>query len=348
VDDRRRPSLFCDHTSGTTGTPLQIWSSGSALREWYALFEARTRKWFGLSRMDRWAILGGQLVVPYSRQKPPLWVWNAGMRQLYMSSYHLSPDLIRHYIGAMHRYRVRYLLGYSSALYELARGVLKQNLERSRLDVVITNAEPLLAHQREAIAAAFGCEVKETYGMAEMVAAASECEHGKLHEWPDAGLIERPIDDGESIKFVCTGLINDAMPLIRYEVGDTGRFSQNTCSCGRTLPVVSEIEGRNDDLLVTIDGRRIGRLDPVFKSDLPIHEAQIIQKAFKQLVVKLVPDGEFSRRTGELIAARLRERMGEVNVDFEIVKRIPRTANGKLRTVICEVQSDAEVLEKSI
>ena len=348
ADDRHKKSLFCDHTSGTTGTPLRIWSSADVLRDWYALFEARTRVWFGLSRKDRWGILGGQLIVPFSRQKPPFWVWNAGMQQLYMSSYHLSSELVLHYANAMRHYRVRYLLGYSSALYELAHGLLRQKLERPKLDIVITNAEPLFAHQRDVIANAFNCEVKETYGMAEMVAAASECEHGKLHEWPDAGFIERPTVGIESLKFVCTGLLNDVMPLIRYEVGDTGSFSANTCPCGRNLPVVNEIEGRSDDLLVTVDGRRIGRLDPIFKSDLPIHEAQIIQKTLKTIIVKLVPDGEFNRRTSELIADRLRERMGEVTINFEIVEKIPRTSNGKLRAVICEMPSDAEELQRSV
>jgi phenylacetate-coenzyme A ligase PaaK-like adenylate-forming protein len=77
--------------------------------------EARCRRWYGVSKNDRWAIFGGQLVTPVQQKKPPFWIWNAGMKQLYMSSYHLAPDSTAHYLDALLKYRVRYILGYPSA-----------------------------------------------------------------------------------------------------------------------------------------------------------------------------------------------------------------------------------------
>src|SRR5207247_6847500 len=90
----------------------------------------------------------------------------------------------------MYFYRVKYVLGYASALDALAREAVAAGRTDVRLAVAIANAEPLLEHQREAISAAFGCPVRETYGMAETVAAASECEFGVLHQWPEVGWIE--------------------------------------------------------------------------------------------------------------------------------------------------------------
>src|SRR5439155_9001358 len=120
-----------------------------------------------VSRNDRWAILGGQLIVPIERRTPPFWVWNAGLKQLYLSSYHLAPDLIAAYLDALVRFRVTYVLGYSSALHALARGALALGRRDVALKVVVTNAEPLFDFERRAIAEAFGCPVRETYGMAE-------------------------------------------------------------------------------------------------------------------------------------------------------------------------------------
>ena len=93
------------------------------MRAWYALFEARWRGWYGVSRRDRWAILGGQLVAPVSATRPPFWVWNAALSQLYMSSYHLAPELIPAYLDELARRRITYLWGYSSALHALAKSV---------------------------------------------------------------------------------------------------------------------------------------------------------------------------------------------------------------------------------
>ena len=286
ADDCDVRQMFHEHTSGTSGKSLDLWWSQSTVRAWYALFEARWRRWYGVSRQDCWANLGGQLVIPVTQRRPPFWVWNAGLNQLYMSSYHLSPELIPHYLTALGRYRVTYLYGYSSSLYSLAQEAIRLKRQDLQLKVAITNAEPLFDYQREAIAEAFQCPVYETYGMSEIVAAASECQSGQLHLWPEVGMVEVSDDDYADGKdrigeLTCTGLLNSDMPLIRYRVGDRGALSarNDACACGRTLPMLSSIDGRRDDVLYTLDGRSVGRLDPVFKGRLPIREAQIIQEA---------------------------------------------------------------------
>ena len=96
ADDCNPKRMFHDHTSGTTGTSLSLYLTKETVRNWYALFEARSRRWYGMTRHDRWAILGGQMVTPVHQKRPPFWVWNSGLNQLYMSSYHLSVKTFRH------------------------------------------------------------------------------------------------------------------------------------------------------------------------------------------------------------------------------------------------------------
>jgi phenylacetate-CoA ligase len=340
--DPRR--MIREHTSGTTGTPLRLWFCREAVWEFYALFEARWRRWYEVSYRDRWAILGGQLVTPAHQRRPPFWVWNAGLNQLYLSVYHLTPHQIPHTLEALRRYRVRYLWGYPSALWALAQEARRLNWRGPELEVVITNAEPLFDFQREAIAAAFRCPVRETYGMSEVVAGASECASGRLHLWPEVGCVEvfageEPAPRGSTGDLVCTGLLNADMPLIRYRVGDRGRLpaSASACGCGRALPLLEAVEGRSDDELFTADGRRIGRLDPVFKADLPVREAQIIQESLDRVRVRVVPAPEFTPKAGKAIARHLRARMGDVAIVLEPVAAIPRGANGKVRAVICRI-----------
>ncbi len=335
--------MFHEHTSGTTGKSLDLWWSLTTVRSWYALFEARCRLWYGVSRRDRWAILGGQLVTPVHQHKAPFWVWNCALNQLYCSAYHLAPTFIPAYLDALVRYRVRYLWGYTSALYELAQAALELEDRRLNIGVVITNAEPIFDYQRAAIEQAFACPVRETYGLTEIVAAASECECGNMHLWPEAGWIEifdghRPVSDARSGELVCTGLLNADMPLIRYRTGDCGALvGIKQCSCGRTLPVVRAIEGRIDDLLYAADGRRIGRLDPVFKSGLPVREAQIVQETLGQLRVRFVPAPEYTSEAGRSMVERLQAHVGKMQIVLEQVERVPRTSNGKFRAVVCNL-----------
>jgi phenylacetate-CoA ligase len=347
ADDVDRRRLHQEQTSGTTGKPLRVWHSRQTSRDWFALFEARVRRWNGISRSDRWAMLGGQLVVPVSRRKPPFWVWNAAMKQLYMSSYHLSPSLIEAYLEAMRRYAVTYMLGYASSMTTIAWEALERGIPALPLRVAISNAEPLSNLQRRTISSAFDCPVRDTYGMAEMACGASECAVGSLHIWPEAGVLEVLRDDtdegvpaGQPGRLVSTGLLNADMPLVRYDLGDRGVLANPAvaCACGRLLPCLETIEGRSDDVLVTPDGRRVGRLDPVFKGDLPIREAQIVQEALDQVRVRVVPARGFGASHVGQLRRRLQERLGEsVEVTIESVEEIPRGPGGKFRAVVSRI-----------
>jgi phenylacetate-CoA ligase len=343
ADDCDVRRMFHEHTSGTTGTPVSIWFSRATVRRWYALFEARWRRWNGVSRHDPWAIMGGQLVAPVGATRPPFWVWNAPLHQLYLSSYHLAPRNIGAYADALRRSGVRYALGYASSLAALAGVAEQHGVALPQLRVVLSNAEPFYAHQREAVSRAFGAPARDTYGMTEIACAASECDRGTLHLWPEVGVVE-VLEDGTGEaapagcggRLVCTSLLNPDMPLVRYEVGDRGALGDPSaaCACGRGLPAIGRIEGRCDDVLVTRDGRLVGRLDPVFKLDLPIREAQIVQEAADRVRVAVVPAAGYCAADGESIAARLRQRLGDVDVTIDLVAGIPRSANGKFRAVV--------------
>jgi phenylacetate-CoA ligase len=263
-----------------------------------------------------------------------------------MSSYHLASDNAEAYFEAMRRYRVCYVWGYASSLYTLAQVALEQKLEPPNLKVAISNAEPLYDYQREAISEAFRCPVYTTYGMTEAVCAASECEAGYLHLWPEVGIVEvlddvtdDPLPPGEVGRLVCTGLLNFNMPLIRYETGDRGAVAPlgEICACGRTLPIIRRIEGRMDDVIVTPDGRRIGRLDPVFKGAIPVIEAQIIQEHLENIRVRFVPAANYTESDGVEIVRQLQNYIGDIDIELEAVDRIPRTDNGKFRSVISKV-----------
>ncbi len=362
ADDRDPRRMFAEHTSGSTGTPLTLWWSRQTAVAWYALVEARLRHWHGLSRDHRWAILGGQLIAPADQRRPPFWVWNAPMRQLYLSSYHLEPSHVAAYLDALAGHRVRYLFGYPSAMATLARLVEEQGLAAPPLDLALSNAEPLYPHQRAVIERVFSCPVCDTYGAAELTCGASECGHGRLHLWPEVGVLEvladdadQPLPVGETGRLITTGLLNADMPLIRYQIGDRGALARPApepppasegpgigCPCGRGLPVIEHLEGRLDDLIVTPDGRRIGRLDPIFKADLPIREAQIVQESRSQVVLRIVPAAGYRPADAEDLASRLRQRLGStMTITVEEVESLPRGASGKLRAVISRLPEAA-------
>jgi phenylacetate-CoA ligase len=341
--NRKKSKMIVESTSGTTGTPVRLWFGRSAKRQWYALYETRVRGWPGVTRQDRWGILGAKRVVSPKRRLPPFWVWNHGMHQLYMSTYHLAPWSAQYYLQAIQNHRLTYLLGFTNSLAYLAREAIALKITIP-LKAVIANGERLSVQYRNIIGEAFQCTVRETYGSCEEVVGATECEHGRLHLWPDAGIFElldshmHPVAPGEIGKVVATGLLNMDMPLIRYDVGDLAEMESSTvtCACGRTLPIIKKLVGRSDDLIVLKDGRRLVQFDGIFDPTVPIKEGQIVQKALDRFVIRVVPDRGWSVKHGEKLAATLAERIGEVKVDVEIVQHIERTWAGKFRVIVIE------------
>ena len=140
---------------------------------------------------------------------------------------------------------------------------------------------------------------------------------------------------GKSGDILCTTLSNYAMPLIRYRVGDIGVLSKEPCDCGSNLQTLTRIEGRTDDVILTPDGRKIGRIDHIFKGVKGIKECQVIQNDFSYFTLNIVPGNDFTKDDIILVQENLKERVGiDIVININYLSKIPRTARGKFKGVI--------------
>jgi len=188
--------------------------------------------------------------------------------------------------------------------------------------------------------------VFDHYGAAEMAALVTQCEAGTYHANPEFGIVEvlqdgRPARPGEVGEIVATGFVNPVMPLIRYATGDLAEPGAGRCACGRAFPSLARLEGRTDDVLVTPEGRWIGRLDPIFKGVSSLHETQIVQDRTDHVRVDVVPVAAFTDGERDALVHALRQRLGpSMQIDVVQVGRIPRTAAGKFPAVVNLVGRD--------
>lgn len=336
------------NTSGTTGMPLRVICDREALQRNYAHFY-RFRERIGIARKARCATFAGRTIVAPDRKKPPFWRYNAVTNSTLFSSYHLSEGNIPAYIDKLRRLQPELIDSYPSAVFLLARRLLATRDKSIRPGAIITSSETLLDGQRMDIEQAFGCRVHDQYGSAEMAAFIAQCELGTYHVWPTYGIAEvlvgdRPARPGEAGELVCTGFINNRMPFIRYRTGDWAVQGDGRCACGLSYPTIVSIEGRMDDIIVTPDGRQVGRLDPVFKGipERVINEAQIAQVARDRVVMRYVPGEAFDAGALDTVQAELEGRLGPlVRVEMKRVGHIPRTSSGKFRAVVSELKSRA-------
>lgn len=345
-DEFRKNELICINTSGTTGKTLKIYVDKDSRRYTYA-FYSRLKSWAGVDGDHKNITFAGRTIVSPDSNKPPYWRINRAWNNHLFSSYHLSAENMKCYVAEMKKIQPYFIDSYPSSIYTLANYMKENKIHEISPKAIITSSETLLDSQREVIEEVFNCPVFDQYGCAEQVVFISQCEKGNYHIHPEYGVVEFIRDDGrtaqygEQARLICTGFTNLAMPLIRYDIGDTGILSKMTCTCGRNFPVIEKIVGRNDDILVMGDGRQVGRLDPVFKGLKTIKEAQIIQEDYDKIILKIVPGVNYMNSDAQDVVWELKKRLGEkTEIKVEEVAEIPRSSNGKFRAVISKVNKN--------
>lgn len=333
--------LIPGRSSGTTGTALRLVHTREALGWEYAVIW-RQRGWYGFLLGDRFAGFGGQPVVPFEQSEPPFWRSDLARGRVLFSLYHMKPEFLPYYAAELRQRGYLFWQGYPSSIalvceYLLENGV---SLGTAAPGAVFTSSETLLDFHRERIVQTTRAPVADRYGNAELSVSAVQCPEGRYHVDTEFCVLEiEPHEEGPDWvrgEVIATGFANRAMPLIRYRTGDVATLRKQVgCPCGRSRPVVEELDGRIEDYVVTPDGRRVGRMDHVFKDALLVKEAQILQSSPDSILVRIAPRPGYGPDAQARIDREFRARLGrEIAIRYELVDALPREANGKFRAVI--------------
>lgn len=346
--DRPRWSWHHGHTSGTTGSPLSLWYDRHTCVMTNAV-DWRQKRWAGKEPGDWIGLFLGRVVVPTDRSRPPFWKPDYVQRQVWFSTFHMDEGNLRAYVREIRRRGLRYLEGYPSTLFILARYLVREG-EALSMEAVFTSSETLHDVQRETIEQAFGCEIFDYYGLAERVLFAAECEeHEGKHLAESYGHVEvvdsegHPVEPGEPGYLVGTSLHNTAMPMIRYRTRDVSAVVREPCTCGRTLARIHDVTTKAEDIVVTPEGRMISPsiLTHPFKPFDEILRSQLIQESRDLVRVKILPSEAFGRRQRERLLADLKDRLGpKMEIELEMVDSLPPEPSGKFRWVVSRVDHD--------
>jgi phenylacetate-CoA ligase len=342
-------------SSGTTGTPTEIYYSPEFHALELAAPAARNLGWAGVNYQERRVMFGVRKVCNFRQDKPPFWRFSPSENMAYASIYHLSPRFLPDYTKFLRSYKPAMIMGYPSALYTIARYALDRDDYPAPAKAVFTTSETVTVRQREAIEKAWQCKIFDRYGAVEGCMFASQCEYGRYHVSPEVGIIEildhdgNPCPLGVQGEVICTGLQNTLQPLIRYRIGDVASWAiEQSCPCGRQMPILETIEGRFEDICITPDGREMLRFDTVFKGVDNIKEAQVIQEQLDRFTILVIPSSGFGDQEIEKIKSNMKLHVGEVATIVKLVPNIPRSSSGKFRAVICNLPPEKKPIERFI
>jgi phenylacetate-CoA ligase len=331
--------LIRNQTGGSTGTPITFYLSRDRKCS-RAAATLRHNRWAGWQVGDRAAVIWG---APRDRPgdgwrsrlrgallREPLWLDTAALTEASLLRFHHE----------LWRWRPRIIQAYARSAVLFARYLAEKRLRPYRPAALVTSAEVLEAKDRELLEAVLGCPVFNRYGCREFSVIASECDaHAGLHVMAEGLYLEietaeGPAAPGQVGSILVTDLLNLAMPMIRYRIGDMAAWARQPCPCGRGLPLLEEVAGRVTDFLVGADGRLVSGVylaTYVVAHRPSLGQVQIHQSRAGHVVYRLRPgpgfdagaDGEYLRRaTWEHLG-------GGATAEIEPVAELPTEASGK-------------------
>ncbi len=338
-----------NQTGGSTGSPLQFYVDTERVDSRMAS-TWRHNRWAGFEPGDWCAALWGARLDQVANEG--LWDFFRNQlvyRTLQLNTSSVSEEDFAIFVRKLRRRAPKAMVAYAQATVAFCRYLKANNISDIQLDSIITTAEVLLPEHRQIIEEVTGGTVFNRYGCREVSVIASECEfHTGMHVNAEALYVEivpQGDDPNGPGRILITDLLNRSMPLIRYEIGDVGRWSENqSCPCGRGLPLLAEVNGRTTDFLVLKDGRRVSgpALTLVVADMSDVAQVQFRQEELEKIYLKVVPGKNFGSNTVTELKRRLELYLrGTAALEIEPVENIPSESSGKYRFVISSLGEQA-------
>lgn len=335
-------------SSGSTGTPVTVRTTAIGGLLWDAL-TMRDHFW---QRRDFSAKMGviRLLATPGHQVEPgPRPDWGAPASTLYATGPSDLMELLTP-IEAQARWLAQanpaQLLTYPTNALALAQHCLAAGIAVPALRELRTMSEAMPEGLRDAAERAWGARVTDIYSSRELGYLALQCpDHPHYHVMSESVFLEvlhddgRPCGPGETGRVVVTPLHNFGSPLLRYAVGDVATVGA-PCPCGRGLPVLTRILGRERNLQVMADGSRHWPAIPSLemRAAAPLLQYQFVQRTRFDVELHYVAERALTDGEQSAVVAIVREFMGEALV-VTLVPRdaLARSASGKWEEFRCEV-----------
>ncbi|MFX0132865.1 MAG: phenylacetate--CoA ligase family protein [Candidatus Hodarchaeota archaeon] len=338
-----KPSCF--HTSGSTGEPLHYYIDKTLIAFTQAIVW-RHWQWCGVKYGEPIAIFRGTLIDDFGKKQKNHWKIEGN--QVHFSTFEMSEKIMARYVEKLNEIRPTLIRGYPASLEIFAKFIKSRNLNIPSPTAIQTASETVLPEQRRIIEQVFNSKLFDLYGHGESTVYAGECQHNGMHLDLEYGYSEFIKTDetremNNVYNVISTSLWNFSMPFIRYDTEDLVLLKNSKCICGRGLPVITKVIGRQADIIEGINGVKVSpssfvhfwkyRIDNKLSG---IKYAQLIQIKQDSLLIKLV--GSKDKNNENVIREQINMLLGEMNIEYKYLSQIP--TGQKWRFTVSKIKLD--------
>lgn len=237
-----------------------------------------------------------------------------------------------------------YLLTHPSNLRSLLYRARERALSIPTLRELFTFGEMLPVDLRALAREVWKLPVTDVYSSEEFGNIALQCPaHPENYHIQSENLLVEIVDNdgapcapGGVGRVLVSTLHNFMMPLLRYEIGDYAEVGA-LCECGRGLPVIKRIVGRQRNMLRLRDGRSHWPSFPYedLKPIADFRQIQIIQHQLEELEVRLAGVSPMTCESEALFSDKLCALLhGQFLVRYAYLASIPSSTGGKFEDFV--------------
>lgn len=359
-DNHRKNEILRISTSGSTGEPLVFYVDRHQIEmRWAATL--RSMEWTGYQFGDRQARLWHQTIGMTWSQRMKERFDAFLMRRLFIPAFEMSMENISHFVRKIEKFKPVLFDGYAESFNFLALFIRENHVsEIPALKGIMTSAQAMPEQSRHVIEKTFGCGVFDKYGSREFSGIAYESDAHDGHLVVAENYVVEIVRDtkpalpGEIGEIIITDLNNFCMPFIRYRIGDLSVAVDNSrpSACGRGLPLIGEIEGRVQAVIVGTNGNVIPGtfFAHLFKDyDHIVRQYKVIQEPTGSISLQIVKAPRFDEAVFKEIICILHEFLGvDMVVDIEFLECIPMVRTGKQQGSISRLNLDSHKITAGI
>ena len=312
-------------TGGSTGTPLKVnLEKDSIFREKAFIYHFWEKLGYDY-RKSRLASFRGTDFNGKNFRANPLY------NEIQVNPCNINASTIHAYYHKLEKFGAEFLHGFPSAIYSYCKFAKEAGLPvRGKYKAAFFISENVYDFQRKFIEETLDCPTAAFFGHSERAVFAEQVNWGNYTFQPMYGFCE--FDQGDHGNIICTGFLNQKMPLIRYELDDTAEKK----------PDGYAIVGHRDGFLYGAHGEIISAAALEVHSTIldEIANYQFLQKKKGEVEVLYIPFRPFGAEQEEYLRSLFQTKVGEaVNVRVRQVKEMILTRRSKFRLIIQEVKN---------
>jgi phenylacetate-CoA ligase len=314
-------------TGGSSGDPLVYYLDKQS---WSFAVANNIYNWekTGYKYGDKYIALGSTSLFIDKKVSLSHKIYYSLKNKIGLNGMNMSDNTCDIYVRLIKKKKIKYVYGYASAIYLLARYVIKNKIKLNIIACFPTS-EVLSDLYRRTIIKAFNCQVLNVYGANDGGITAFEQTEG-FFEVGYNTIIKLEKTNTASSKIFLTDMLNYSMPLINYEIGDEVVMNENKKGVfnGQTI---NKVLGRSSDVIELENGNVLtGPGFTILFKDLPVEYYYIEKKGKNSILCTIKKLPEYNKNHEEIITSTFQKQMGDnSSIELNYSNIVKYTKSGK-------------------